>query len=306
MKALVTGSAGFIGSNLVARLARRGDEVVGIDRRYTRSTDVLQLPLDIADPRCLVDIAGWAGWADVVFHLAARSGVRTRRSDIDELRRRDIVTATEHMLALTPSHTHFIVTSSSSVYGGAQRTRGGFHRPSHEEDVLRPKGGYALAKAHMEQLARGYRRFDDGLAIVRPFTVIGEGQRDDMALSMWIDATRNGDPITILGNLDRRRDVTDVRRVVDGLIAVADRRFCGIVNLGAGRPRTLAEMVEAVFVAMGRGTSLLFAPAKPEEVRATYADTTRARTQLGVDLTTDLLDATRRQADRRLGALIDS
>ena len=153
----------------------------------------------------------------------------------------------------------------------------------------------------MEQVARSYRSLDSGLAIVRPFTVIGEGQRDDMALSIWVDAIHNGDPITILGNLERRRDLTDVQRVVDGLVAAADRRYCGIVNLGAGNPRSLAEMVEAVFVAMGRGTPLLYAPARPEEVRVTHADTTRAQQDLGVELHTDLIDVTRRQVEYRLG-----
>ena len=302
MKALVTGSAGFIGSSLATRLSRRGDEVVGIDRRDRHMNAGLHINLDLADRRNLPEIARWTRWADVVFHLAARPGVRTQRADIEALRHRDIVEATEHVLALTPADTPFIVTSSSSVYGGASRERGSGYRASKEEDPLRPIGGYARAKARMEQVVLGYRRPLDRLAIVRPFTVIGEGQRDDMALSLWIDAVRHGDPITIFGDFERKRDATDVRRVVDGLLAVADRGFCGVVNLGAGQPRTLREMVAAVFEVLGDRTDITIAPAKEEEVEVTWADTQRANNDLGLDLSTDLLAATRRQVEHRLGA----
>ena len=153
----------------------------------------------------------------------------------------------------------------------------------------------------MEQLGQDYRRFGDGLAIARPFTVIGAGQRPDMALSIWIDAVHRGEPVRVFGSLDRARDVTEVDRVVDGLVAIADLRYCGFVNLGAGRPRSLHDLVEAVFRATGLEAPVQVVPASPEEVRATCADPARAQRELGVDLTTDLLQATRRQVAARLG-----
>lgn len=300
VKALVTGSAGFIGSNLVRKLWARGDEVVGIDRRRVRDRVGLHVTMDLAEPRRLPEIARWAGWADVVFHLAARPGIRDNSPNIDLRRRRDIIVATEHLMAVTPERTHVILTSSSSVYGDAARWDGS-HRPSRETDRLRPVSRYGRYKEWMERLGRQYRRFEDGLAIARPFTVIGEGQRTDMALSIWIDAAHRGDPVKVFGSLDRARDVTDVDRVVEGLLAMADLRFCGFMNLGAGTPRSLGEMVEAVFLATGMEAPIQVLAASPEEVRATYADSTRARLDLGVDLTTDLLQATKRQAWARLG-----
>lgn len=300
MKALVTGSAGFIGSNLVRRLAARGDEVVGIDRLRKRGKAGLHITMDLAERASLVEIARWTAWADVVFHLAARPGVRSHSPRIDLRRHRDIIVATEHVMAVTPGRTHVILASSSSVYGEAAR-RNNSHRPSRETDHPRPLGRYGRYKQRMEQLGRQYRHFGDGLAIARPFTVIGEGQRPDMALSIWIDAVRSGEPVRVFGSLDRARDVTDVDRVVDGLLAMADLRYCGLVNLGAGRPRSLGEMVEAVFLATGLETPVQVVPASPEEVRATCADPTRARRELGIDLTTELLQATRRQAGSRLG-----
>ena len=300
MKALVTGSAGFIGSNLIRHLIVRGDEVVGVDRRRIRGAAGLHVTMDLAERRNLPEIARWTGWADVVFHLAARPGVRTATPDIDLLRHRDIVVATEHLMAVAPESTHMILASSSSVYGEAAR-RNGAYRPSHETHVMRPISRYGRYKASMERLGRQYRRPADGLAIARPFTVIGEGQRCDMALSIWIDAVRRGDSIRVFGSLDRSRDVTDVRKVVEGLAAIADLRFCGIVNLGAGRPRLLGEMVEAVFSAMGRETPVTVVRADPQEAQATCADPTRAQAQLGIDLTTDLQRATIRQIGARIG-----
>ena len=301
VKALVTGSSGFIGSNLVRRLASRGDEVVGIDRRRVRGPAGLQVTMDLADRRNLAELARWARWADVVFHLAARPGIRSDSPRIDLLRQRDIIMTTDHLMAVVAERTHVILASSSSVYGEASR-RNGAHRASRETDPTRPISRYGHFKASMERLALQYRRPGDGLAIARPFTVIGEGQRPDMALSIWMEAVRRGDPVEVFGGLDRARDVTDVSKVVEALMAMADRRFCGTVNLGAGRPRLLGEMVKAVFSAMGREAPVRVVRADPQEVRVTCADPTRARVDLGVDLTTDLERVTIRQAGARLVA----
>ena len=275
--------------------------MVGVDRRRVRGPAGLQVTMDLADRRNLAELARWARWADVVFHLAARPGIRSHSPRIDLLRHRDIIVTTEHLMAVVPDRTHVILASSSSVYGDAAR-RNGVHRASRETDPTRPISRYGHFKASMERLAQQYRRPEDGLAIARPFTVIGEGQRPDMALSIWIEAVRRGDPVLVFGGLDRARDVTDVGKVVEGLTAMADRRFCGTVNLGAGRPRSLGEMVHAVFSATGRETPVKVVRADPQEVKVTCADPTRASVDLGVDLTTGLRTATIRQAGARLVA----
>ena len=301
MKALVTGSAGFIGSKLVRHLAARGDELVGIDRLRRRGSAGLHVTMDLAERTNLPELARWTAWADVVFHLAARPGIRSNSPGIDLRRHRDIIVATEHVLAVTPGRTHLILASSSSVYGEAARRNNSF-RPSRESDQPRPISRYGHYKRWMEKLGQDYRRFGDGLAIARPFTVIGAGQRPDMALSIWIDAVHRGEPVRVFGSLDRARDVTDVDRVVDGLVAMADLRYCGFVNLGAGRPRPLRDLVEAVFHTTGLEAPVQVVPASPEEVKATCADPTLAQRELGIDLTTDLLQATRRQVAARLGS----
>src|SRR5918994_165350 len=143
-------------------------------------------------------------------------------------------------LAGVPRGTPLVVTSSSSVYGGAAG------RPSHEDDPLRPLGGYARSKAAVERLCA--RRLAAGglVTVARPFTVAGEGQRPDMALARWIAAVRARRPVPVLCSPGRTRDVTDVRDVVRALRLAAERRVAGPLNVGTGRPRTLAELAAAV------------------------------------------------------------
>ncbi|MFQ5555753.1 MAG: NAD-dependent epimerase/dehydratase family protein [Acidimicrobiia bacterium] len=299
MRAFVTGAAGFIGSHLVDRLVSLGHDVVGSDRCQWSGAPCRHLVVDLSEPAAAPLLDDWAAWADVVFHLAARSGVRAGGPKVEASRQRDILTATSRLLDATPFDTRLVVTSSSSVYGGALRSGNGL-RPSHEDDQLRPQGGYAVAKTAMEAMCMQWARRGGTAAIARPFTVVGERQREDMALSLWLDAIMEGAPVTVLGSLDRARDVTDVRKVVDGLIAMAASGFSGVVNLGAGRPRTLREMIAAVEHSVGRDADIMVRPATVEEAEATFADTARCRTELGVDLTTDLDDVVHRQLRHRV------
>jgi len=294
MSIVVTGAAGFIGSHLVRRLADRGEEVVAVDARPAPSARWRHLVLDLADREAVPVLARLTRGAGAVVHLASRTGVRSTEPDIERLRERDIVIATDHVFAAVPAEVPLVVASSSSVYGGAQVV-GGHLRASRETDALRPRGGYARAKARMESRAQG--RVDAGgrLAVVRPFTVVGEGQRGDMALATWIEQARLGLPLRVLGSLDRRRDLTDVRGVVDALVALVDSGGTGTYNLGSGRPRTHAEMIEAVQRVVGTAGPVSVVEASTEEVPATFADGSLLRTTFGLDLTTDLDDVVERQ-----------
>jgi nucleoside-diphosphate-sugar epimerase len=176
------------------------------------------------------------------------------------------------------------------VYGGAAG------RPSRESDPLHPLGAYARSKAAAELLCAGRPA-----AVLRPFTVAGEGQRPDMALARWIAAVRAGDPIRILGSTRRTRDVTDVRDVVRAARLAAERGVVGPLNVGTGRPRTLAELAGAVCRVLGAPAELVVGPAAAVEPAATWADTTRLRRTLGFVPVTDLDDVVARQAGQAAG-----
>ena len=230
MSVVVTGAAGFLGRALVASLVTDGIPVLAIDRRPPPAgPGITPLRADLLDrdPAVTDALRG----ADAVFHLAGRSGVRDTGPVADAARIRDNVHATAAVLAAVPAGRPLVVTSSSSVYGGAAA------RPSRESDPLHPLGAYARSKAAVELLCAGRP-----VAVLRPFTVVGEGQRPDMALARWIAAVRAGEPITILGSLGRTRDVTDVRDVIRAARLAAERGLVGPLNVGTGRPRTLAEL----------------------------------------------------------------
>jgi nucleoside-diphosphate-sugar epimerase len=287
---VVTGAAGFIGRAVVSTLLRADRTVVAIDRQPSLTTPgVTALVTDVlaADER----ITRALHKADAVLHLAGCPGVRDSRPDAAWRRHRDNVLATARVLRDVPPGTPLVVTSSSSVYGGAREGR-----PCVETDAPTPRGGYADSKLDVERLCQ--RRLADGgrVVIVRPFTVAGEGQRPDMAIASWIAAAIAGRPLRIFGSPSRTRDITDVRqcaRALCELTVMPDAT--GVVNVGTGMGHTLAALAGAVCRAVGRDVTTSVVPADPVEVSDTLADTTRLHSILGWAPTTDLVDLVARQ-----------
>jgi len=297
--AVVTGAAGFIGRTLVRQLLAIGEPVVGIDRAtQTPGPGLTVLTADLCDREERVTAA--LADADAVFHLAGCSGVRDPRPAIDTFRHRDNVLAAAAVLAAVPAGTPLVVSSSSSVYGGAR-----FGRASRERDRLRPRGGYARSKVAVERLCRQRMAAGGRIVLARPFTVAGEGQRPDMALAGWIAAARSGRPLRLLGSPTRTRDITDVRQVVRALIALAGSSAQGPVNVGTGHGHSLARMVAAVADALRVEVRTQVVPADPAEVPDTRADTTRLRRLIGWALETDLDQLVARQIAAGAAAVAD-
>lgn len=298
----VTGASGFLGGHLVLLLAASGERVVGIDR-LPRPPHLLGLPgyihvegeLTAADEHVVTALRE----ADAVMHLAGCPGVRDRAADVDHRRRRDNIHAIAAVFAATPLATPLVVATSSSVYGGSRA-----NRPCREGDPLRPRGGYAASKAMVEQLCAARVAQGGATVAARPFTVAGERQRPDMALSTWIAATRAGEPLRLLGAPTRTRDITDVKDVARVLVALARGGATGPVNVGTGQAHTLTELADAVCAAVGRDVPRVVVPASAEEVSATLADTTRLQRLVGFVPRTDLPRLVARQAaaDRPLVA----
>lgn len=290
---VVTGASGFLGTALVHHLAAAGVAVTGIDRRPPAATGIPHVVAELTDGSA--DLRRVLARADVVVHLAARPGVRDRSPGIALARRRDNVLSTHHVLAAATGPV--IAASSSSVYGGTVDGR-----PSHEDDVLRPIGGYAASKATAEALCAARRRDGGPVCVVRPFTVVGPGQRPDMALDRWLRAALAGRPIEVYGALDRSRDVTDVREVTRALadlvaMAAGGTPLPDVLNLGTGRARTLGELAGAVQQAVPGSRLVRVASGGEPEPDHTRADTRRCTATLGYAPATDLDDVVAAQLD---------
>jgi nucleoside-diphosphate-sugar epimerase len=281
---VVTGAAGFIGRALTGRLVAHGHRVVAVDRTWQpNTTGVTVLTADLLDRDSLVEVA--LREAEAVVHLAGCSGVRDNGPDVQARRRRDNVEATRVVTELVPPDVPLLVASSSSVYGGAR-----LGRASRETDPLHPRGGYARSKAGTEQVCARRARGGGHVLVVRPFTVVGEGQRADMALSRWATAAAAGDPLCVFGSLERTRDFTCVREVCRGLTALLESGGSGVVNLGSGAPRTLGEVVAALGRALALDLDVRVEPAAHDEVPDTWADPAQFAALTGFRPHTDLDD----------------
>lgn len=300
MAVVVTGAAGFVGSAVVRCLLEQGRSVVALDRRPQRAPTpgVRPLMADLTDPHPVIAAAvGRAlASAEAVVHLAGCPGVRDRAPDVAARRQRDNVAATDRVLAAVGPGTPVAVATSSAVYGGAHAV------PSSEDQPLRPRGGYARSKAAAEEVCHRWLRRGHPVVVVRPFTVVGEGQRPDMALHRWITAALQGRPLRVYGSPARSRDFTDVRDVARALVELTDLGVRGPVNVGTGVPHTLGQMLTAVAAVTGTAPRLQLEPAGREDVPATWADPTRLERLLGWRPRTDLPDVVARVAAELGGA----
>lgn len=284
--AVITGGAGFIGRHLAHALLASGLRVRVIDRKPATINGCEHVRADLVD-----DEIGSALRAGVVFHLAGRPGVRGDDPETEHQRMRDNVLATERVVTETPMNVPIVFASSSSVYGGA---RG---KPCREEDGLAPRGGYAWSKIAAEQLCHARARAGGLVHVCRLFTVLGEGQRPDMALALWAAAVAANHPIEVYGGLDRSRDFTDIEDVVAALIRVSAAPVSTLVNVGTGVGQRIGDLAEAIGLHLGRLPDVRVVNAPRQDPPATLADTTRLRRILGRTPRTDLVAIVGRYLD---------
>lgn len=295
-RVLVTGAAGFIGSHLVDRLLESGYEVVGVDcftGNYPRWRKLENLALarrsvgfrlvegDLLD----LDLQGLLRGSDGVAHLAGEPGVRASWGQNFALYLERNVRATERLLeaAWREGVEPFVYASSSSVYG----PDGG--EPVIENYPQRPASPYAVSKLAAEELVGLYAR-ERGLAatVLRYFTVYGPRQRPEMALARFISAAVEGRSVEVFGDGEQTREMTYVSDVVDATVTALEqgrqmtpRTTPRMYNVGGGTRTTVNGMIDAVRRVTGERVEAIYGPAAEGDVRSTWADSRRARRELG-------------------------
>jgi UDP-glucuronate 4-epimerase len=295
MRVLVTGAAGFIGSNLAETLLRRGDTVVGLDnfcdyyspaRKRANAAALATYPafalhdLDLRDEAGVVRLIAEGGF-DAVAHLGALAGVRysiERAPLYTDVNIRGTVNVLEGMRhAGTP---HIVFASTSSVYGKTERL------PFKEDDPLgQPLAPYPASKIAGELMGYTYHNlFKLSFTAVRFFSVYGPRGRPDMMPYTITDSIVHDKSFKLFNAGEMYRDWTYVGDIVRGLIAALDRPLDYVrLNLGRGEPVRMADFVALVEKLVGKPARMETPPAPDSEPPITYADITLARDLLGYD-----------------------
>ncbi|MBX9603396.1 MAG: GDP-mannose 4,6-dehydratase [Bryobacteraceae bacterium] len=291
-RVLVTGGAGFIGFHACKLLLGRGHRVLCVDNfdayydpaiKRANAAELSQHPNfqllegDIRD-RDLLRRAFQPN-VDRMLHLAARAGVRPSIAN-PQLYFDVNVGGTLEILESMRQYgcTKLVFASSSSVYGNSPRI------PFSEDDAsAEPISPYAASKRAAELLCYSYHhlyRFD--ISCLRFFTVYGPRQRPEMAISLFTDRIRKGEPVEMFGDGATVRDYTFIDDITAGIEAALQRvSGFAIYNLGGSRTTSLRQTIAAIEDALGRRAIIRQLPMQSGDVDRTFADISKARRELG-------------------------
>lgn len=293
MNFLVTGGAGFIGSNLCDRLLRDGHKVWVFDdlndfyspeRKQRNIQDLREFPGfhfvqgDLRDRAAVEELFSSIRF-DQVVHLAARAGVRPSLEE-PALYQEVNVVGTTHILECARARgvKKVTIASSSSVYGVNSKV------PFSESDpIFHPISPYACSKLACEGLGHVYHHvYGMDIVMLRFFTVYGPRQRPDLAIYKFAGLIDQGKPIPVFGDGSTARDYTYVTDTIDGIIASTRKEFgFEIFNLGESECVTLARLIELLEKAIGKRAVINRLPMQPGDVPLTYADISKAERLLG-------------------------
>ena len=296
MHIVVTGGAGFIGSNLVKNLyavyqgikitcidnfdpfysvalkqhnishfmQRQGFRLINTDIAITSSKELLNL---IPEP------------VDVIVHMAARAGVRPSIENPLAYQQVNVI-GLQNILEFAKSAgvKQFVFASSSSVYGIND------HFPWKEDEQLLPISPYAMTKLAGEMMGHVYSQlFGIRFIALRFFTVYGPGQRPDLAIHKFTKAIIKQEPITMYGAGTTSRDYTYIDDIVKGVVKAIEysQSDFEIINLGNNFSISLSELIQGIEKVTGIKAVIQQLPEQPGDVPKTYADITNAKRLLG-------------------------
>ena len=284
-KALITGGAGFIGSNVARLLVEQGYDVVALDNLSTgyrqNLNELTRVRLVEADVRDEATVHRAMDGVDVVFHLAASVGnTRSIENPLDDS---DInVLGTLRILeAARRNRVRKIVCSSSAAIFGELK-----HLPIREDHPCEPDTPYGVSKLAEEKHCLAYAKLYELEAVcLRYFNVYGLNQRYDAygnVIPIFAHLLLHGKSLTIYGDGEQTRDFTFVTDIVAANRAAGDRGTPGAVyNIGGGSRVTINHVLELVAGIAGRPLDIRREEAQKGDMRDTFADTSRARADLG-------------------------
>jgi UDP-glucose 4-epimerase len=308
MRTLVTGGAGFIGSNLADALLARGDDVVVVDDLSTGKRENLEPALaagarliegDIRDRAAIEEIAG-AEKPEVVFHLAAQIDVRKSIADPAFDASINVGGTANVLEAARVAGSRRVVFSSTggAIYGEGD----GQELPLPEDAPLAPEAPYGQSKYAGEGYLALYERLY-GLSSIPLRLGNVYGPRQDPlgeagVVAIFCGRLREGQQPTVFGDGKQTRDYIYVGDVVAAMLAAADSETTGPVNVGTGIETDVLQLVEQLGELGGAdGFDPEFAPPRTGEVQRISIDPARAERELGWKPQTGLGDGLRQTLD---------
>lgn len=290
---ILTGAAGFIASKVAEFLLAAGHSVSAIDSlndaydirlkqwrlaRLQGQPGFTFYQTDISDVAALKALTPHLAGAEAVINLAARAGVRYSVENPWVYFETNL-TGTLNLLELCRQLgiPKFVLASTSSLYG--QRNP----MPYREDaDTNYPLSPYAASKKAAEALCATYHHLHHlDVTIFRYFTVYGPAGRPDMSPFRFVQWISEGRPVTVFGDGQQSRDFTHVEDIARGTIAGLKPVGYQVFNLGSDQPVILMDVIRLIEQEVGQTAQLVFKPAHPADMRATWADVTRAKAELG-------------------------
>lgn len=304
---LVTGTAGFIGSNVSEHLLQQGHNVIGIDNfdpyydlklkhhRLDRLKKFAGFQFQEADIVSKNDVARIFSHNSIsaIAHLAAKAGVRASIEDPQAYVRTNIL-GTINLLHHAHNHgvNSFVLASTSSLYSGMPAPY------SENQRVDHPLSPYAASKLGAEAQAHVWHHlYGLNVTILRYFTVYGPCGRPDMSPFKFIECVRRGINIPLYGDGTQSRDFTYIDDVACGTVMALALEGYNIINIGGGkRPSTINEMLALIGENLGREPSISYLESHPADMETTAANISKAKTMLDWAPSVDLAEGIRRTA----------
>jgi UDP-glucose 4-epimerase len=303
MKVLVTGGAGFIGSNLVRALFARGDDVRVLDNFSTgsrRNLDGVEVEIVEGELRSYERVHNAVRGTEIVFHLGALGSVPRSVQDPLTSGAVNVEGTLNVMLAARDEGIRRVVfASSSSIYGNQAEL------PLHESMAPDPISPYGVAKLAAERYCVSFNRVFHSFetVVLRYFNVFGPRQDPTSqyaaVVPLFITAIAAGEPVTIFDDGEQSRDFTYVDNVVAANLLAADAEGAigRIFNISAGAPVSVNELAETIGRLLGKPVERRYLPPRPGDLRDSWADVGEARSVIGYDPTVPLEEGLRRTAE---------
>jgi UDP-glucose 4-epimerase len=302
MRSVVTGGAGFIGSNLVDALLDAGDEVLVVDNLSSGREANLAGALErgaTLERRDVRDAAGLlesfrAFEPDRVFHLAAQIDVRVSIDDPAQDAEVNVIGTINVLEAarLTGVGRFVFASTGGAIYGETTTL------PTPETEEPLPMAGYGQSKFCAERYLGLYERLYGLSTIALRFSNVCGPRQDPSGeagvIAIFCGCLRDGKAPTIYGDGTQTRDYLYVGDLVDALVAAGDSGVGGVLNAGTRQETSVLELVRLLGAIHGDGAPQpRFAPARLGEIERSCLDASRARELLGWEATTDIADALR-------------